>query len=34
MRQLDKWLEQVRKFWESRFRRLDNVLATIKKKKK
>src|SRR5687767_13166626 len=34
MKQIDKWLEQFRKIWESRFNQLDNVLATIKNKKK
>jgi DNA-binding transcriptional ArsR family regulator len=34
MKQIDKWLEQFRKIWESRFNQLDNILATIKNKKK
>jgi DNA-binding transcriptional ArsR family regulator len=34
MKQIDKWLEELRKIWESRFNQLDNVLATIKNKKK
>lgn len=34
MKEIDKWLEQYRKIWESRFNQLDNVLAIIKKKKK
>ncbi|MBK8501317.1 MAG: winged helix-turn-helix transcriptional regulator [Saprospiraceae bacterium] len=34
MKEIDKWLEKFRKIWESRFNELDNVLATIKKKKK
>ena len=34
MKEIDKWLEQLRKVWASRFNELDNVLATIKKKKK
>ena len=34
MKQIDKWLEQFRKIWESRFNQLDNVLATINNKKK
>ena len=34
MKQIDKWLEQFRKIWESRFNELDNVLLTIKKNKK
>ncbi len=34
MKQIDKWLEQFRKIWESRFNQLDNVLLTLKNKKK
>jgi DNA-binding transcriptional ArsR family regulator len=34
MKEIDKWLEQYRKIWESRFNQLDKVLATIKKQKK
>ena len=34
MKEIDKWLEQYRKIWENRFNQLDNVLSTIKKKKK
>ena len=34
MKEIDKWLEQYRKIWESRFNQLDNVLATIKRTKK
>lgn len=33
MKQIDIWLEQFRKMWESRFDELDNVLATLKNKK-
>ncbi|RFM26263.1 ArsR/SmtB family transcription factor [Deminuibacter soli] len=33
MKEIDKWLEQFRKIWESRFEKLDQLLATIKKKK-
>ena len=33
MKEIDKWLEQFRKIWESRFDQLDNLLATIKKQK-
>ena len=33
MKEIDKWLEQYRKIWETRFTQLDDVLATIKKKK-
>src|SRR5690554_4297418 len=31
MKEIDKWLEQFRKIWETRFDQLDNLLATIKK---
>ena len=41
MKEIDKWLNQFRKIWESRFNQLDEVLATmsdgrqaIKKRKK
>jgi DNA-binding transcriptional ArsR family regulator len=34
MKQIDKWLDQFRKIWETRFRQLDNLLSTIKKPKK
>lgn len=34
MKEIDKWLGQFRKIWETRFNQLDNVLATLKKKKK
>lgn len=34
MKEVDKWLEQFRTIWESRFDQLDNLLTTIKKKKK
>ena len=34
MKEIDKWLEQFRKIWESRFNQLDKVLSTIKKQKK
>lgn len=33
MKEIDQWLEQFRKIWESRFNQLDNVLSTIKNKK-
>jgi DNA-binding transcriptional ArsR family regulator len=32
MKEVDAWLEQFRKIWESRFNNLDNLLATIKNK--
>ncbi len=34
MKELDNWLAQFRKNWETQFNQLDNVLATIKKQKK
>jgi DNA-binding transcriptional ArsR family regulator len=34
LKEIDKWLEQFRKIWESRFNQLDNVLFTIKNHKK
>ncbi|MBP9741015.1 MAG: metalloregulator ArsR/SmtB family transcription factor [Chitinophagaceae bacterium] len=34
MKEIDQWLEQYRKIWETRFNQLDQVLSTIKKKKK
>ncbi|MCM4152897.1 ArsR family transcriptional regulator [Arenibacter sp. N53] len=34
MKEIDKWLEQFKKIWETKFNQLDNVLSTIKKQKK
>jgi DNA-binding transcriptional ArsR family regulator len=34
MKEIDIWLQQFRKLWETRFHQLENVLATIKKQKK
>jgi DNA-binding transcriptional ArsR family regulator len=34
MKEIDKWLAEFRKIWESRFHELDNILVTIKKDKK
>lgn len=34
MKQIDQWLEQFRKIWETRFSQLDTLLATIKQQKK
>src|SRR6476619_1117421 len=34
MKEIDKWLDQFRKIWETRFNQLDNVLSTLKKNKK
>lgn len=31
MKEVDKWLEQFRKIWESRFSQLDDLLAGVKK---
>ena len=31
MKEIDKWLEQFREIWETRFSQLDKVLLTIKK---
>jgi DNA-binding transcriptional ArsR family regulator len=34
MKEIDKWLEQYKKIWESRFNQLDDVLLTLKTNKK
>ncbi len=34
MKEIDKWLDQFRKIWESRFNQLDKVLANLKTSKK
>ncbi|MBK6859007.1 MAG: winged helix-turn-helix transcriptional regulator [Saprospiraceae bacterium] len=34
MKEIDIWMEQFRKIWETRFNQLDNLLSTIKKNKK
>src|SRR4030095_7999280 len=34
MKEIDKWLNQFRKIWETRFDQLDKVLSTMKKQKK
>lgn len=34
MKEIDKWLEQFRKIWETRFNQLDKILSTTKKNKK
>ncbi len=31
MKEIDKWLEQFKKIWESRFNQLDDLLKTLKK---
>lgn len=33
MKEIDKWLEQFRKIWETRFNQLDELLLTLKKSK-
>jgi DNA-binding transcriptional ArsR family regulator len=34
MKEVDKWIDQFREIWETRFNQLDKVLSTIKKQKK
>lgn len=34
MKEIDKWLDQFRKIWESRFNELDKLLLTLKNDKK
>ena len=34
MKEIDKWISQYRKLWETRFNQLEKVLSTIKKQKK
>ncbi len=34
MKEIDEWLEQYRKIWETRFEQLDEVLEVLKKKSK
>ncbi len=33
MKEVDKWIEQFKKIWESSFNELDTLLSTIKKNK-
>jgi len=33
MKEVDRWLEQFRKIWETRFQQLDELLSTFKNKK-
>ncbi len=33
MKEIDKWLEQYRKIWETRVNQLDELLAVMKKEK-
>lgn len=34
MKEIDQWLDQFRKIWETRFNQLTKVLSTMKKQKK
>jgi len=34
MKEIDKWLEQYRKIWETRLNQLEDLLATTKKQEK
>lgn len=34
IKEIDQWIEQFRKIWETRFNQLDDLLLTIKKDKK
>jgi DNA-binding transcriptional ArsR family regulator len=34
MQEIDHWINQFRKNWETQFNQLDNVLSTLKKQKK
>jgi|SRR5262245_26787328 DNA-binding transcriptional ArsR family regulator len=34
MKEIDEWLEQFRKVWETRFSQLENLLSTMKNQKK
>jgi len=34
MKEIDQWLEQFKKIWETKFNQLDHLLATIKKQTK
>lgn len=34
MKEIDQWLEQFRKIWENRFSQLDDLLSTVKTKRK
>lgn len=34
LKEIDKWLEQFRAIWETRFNQLDNLLTELKGKKK
>lgn len=34
MKEIDEWLEQYRKIWETRYSQLDELLSTIKRQEK
>jgi DNA-binding transcriptional ArsR family regulator len=34
MKEIDKWIEQFREIWETRFNQLDELLVTLKNQKK
>ncbi|MCS6973365.1 MAG: metalloregulator ArsR/SmtB family transcription factor [Cyclobacteriaceae bacterium] len=34
IKEIEKWVEELRKLWEARFRQLDVVLSKLKKNKK
>lgn len=34
MKEIDKWLDQFRKIWETQFNQLDKILSTMKKQRK
>jgi hypothetical protein len=34
MQEIDNWIDQFRKIWETQFNQLDKVLSTLKKQKK
>jgi DNA-binding transcriptional ArsR family regulator len=34
MKEIDNWIEQFRKIWETKFNQLDQLLATMKKEEK
>jgi DNA-binding transcriptional ArsR family regulator len=34
MKEIDDWLSEYRKLWETRYNQLDHLLSTIKKQKK
>src|ERR1044071_396227 len=34
LKEMDRWIEQFRKLWETKFNQLDKVLSAMKKQKK